>query len=145
VVRLLLAHQGIEVNKAEPDGCTAMHAASVSGHLGVVQLLLARLGVDVSRDLANGMASMSILPQPVALSVASVESGTTTSAASLGSSADAAGAGEERRCAYPGCLNGAESMCDACKLVVYCSRACQKQHWPAHKVACKLKRQDIKE
>jgi hypothetical protein len=86
---------------------------------------------------------MSISPQPVALSAASAESGTTTSAASSGSSADAAGAGEERHCACPGCPNCAVSMCDACKSVVYCSRACQKRHWPAHKAACKLKRPGI--
>ncbi len=142
MVRLLLERQDVDVDKTTTAGATALFIAWKKGHLGVVQLLLARPGVDMSRDLASGLASMPFSPQPVALSVASAESGTTTGAASSGSSADATGAGEERRCAYPGCPNGAESMCDACESVVYCSRACQKQHWPAHKAACKLKRQD---
>ena len=64
-------------------------------------------------------------------------------AASPGSSAGASGASERRRCACPGCPNCAACMCDACKSVVYCSRACQKQHWPVHKAACKLKRPGI--
>jgi hypothetical protein len=95
-------------------------------------------------ELSGDASTMSISTQPVARSAASAVSGTTTSAASSGSSADAAGAGEERRCACPGCPNYASSMCDACKSVVYCSRACQKQHWPAHKAACKVKRPGMK-
>jgi len=27
--------------------------------------------------------------------------------------------------------------CSRCRQVVYCSRACQKDHWPIHKLACK--------
>merc|ERR1712167_264861 len=27
--------------------------------------------------------------------------------------------------------------CKGCKLVLYCSKACQKTHWKAHKTACK--------
>jgi hypothetical protein len=92
--------------------------------------------VDAGRDLDVGFATMSISPQPVALSAASAESGATTSAASSGSSAGATGAGEGCLCADPGCPNDGGSMCDACKNVVYYSRACQKQHRPAHKAAC---------
>jgi hypothetical protein len=91
------------------------------------------------RDLAVGFATMSISPQPLTFSAGSDESGTTTSAASSGSSAGASGAGEERRCACPGCPNGGGNMCGACDSVAYCSRACQKLHWPAHKAVCKVK------
>jgi hypothetical protein len=77
-------------------------------------------------------------PQPVTLSACSAESGATTSAASSSSSAGASGAGERRRCACSGCPNCAASLCDACKSVWYCSRACQKLHWAAHKAACKV-------
>ncbi len=82
-------------------------------------------------------SAMSIPPQPVTLSVCSAESGATTSAASCGSSAGASGAGERRHCACPGCPNGGRTRCSACKSVEYCSRACQKLHWAAHKAACK--------
>ncbi len=76
--------------------------------------------------------------EPVTLSDCSAESGATTSAASSGSSAGASGASERRRCACPGCPNGGRNKCSACKSVEYCSRACQKLHWPAHKAACKV-------
>jgi hypothetical protein len=88
-------------------------------------------------ELSADVLAMSISPQPVTLS-AWFESGATTSAASSSSSAGASGAGERRRCAYPGCPNCAASMCGACKSVGYCSRACQKRHWAAHKAACKV-------
>ena len=80
-------------------------------------------------------AAMSISPQPVTLSACSAESGATTSAAS---SAGASGASERRRYACPGCPNGGRNKCSACKSVEYCSRACQKLHWAAHKAACKV-------
>jgi hypothetical protein len=90
------------------------------------------------RDLAVGLASMSIAPLPVALAVASAaESGTTTSAASSSdSSADATEQGKTRRCASSGCPNCATHICGSCESVSYCSQACQKLHWPAHKAAC---------
>jgi hypothetical protein len=72
------------------------------------------------------------------LSGCSAESGATTSAASFGSSAGASGAGERRHCRCPGCPNGSRTRCSACKSVEYCSRACQKLHWAAHKAACKV-------
>jgi hypothetical protein len=41
-----------------------------------------------------------------------------------------------------GCLKPADPMkpfkaCGICKTMVYCSKACQKKHWPQHKVQCK--------
>ena len=35
---------------------------------------------------------------------------------------------------------GNHKMCGFCKVVPYCSRACQKGHWAVHKGACKGKR-----
>jgi hypothetical protein len=89
-------------------------------------------------------AAMSISPQPVTLSARSAEGGARTSAASSGSSAGASGAGKCRRFACPGCPDGGSTKCSACKSVDYCSRACQKLHWAAHKAACKLWEQDMK-
>ena len=96
-----------------------------------------KLECAVNKLFADSSA-MSISPQPVTLSACSAESGATTSAASSGSSAGASGASERRRCACPGCPNGARTKCSACKSVEYCSRACQKLHWAAHKAACKV-------
>lgn len=35
------------------------------------------------------------------------------------------------------CQNGGVSVCGECHLVSYCGRACQREHWPVHKQACK--------
>jgi hypothetical protein len=90
------------------------------------------------KKVSADASAMSISPHPVTLSACSAESGATTSAASSGSSAGASGAGERRRCACPGCPNGGRTWCSACKSVEYCSRACRKLHWAAHKAACKI-------
>ena len=36
------------------------------------------------------------------------------------------------------CEKRGTMVCSGCRLVKYCSRKCQKEHWPAHKVDCKL-------
>ncbi len=62
------------------------------------------------------------------------------------SAADAAATAPGRRsCALPRC--GAREahvshfkLCAACKTVVYCCKAHQAEHWPAHKAACKAAR-----
>jgi hypothetical protein len=94
----------------------------------------------VARDLASGSAGVPISPLPVSHSAASAESGTAASA-----DAGASGAGEDCRCACPGRPDGGASDCGTCESVVYCSRACQKLHWPAHKAACKAERGQVDE
>lgn len=34
------------------------------------------------------------------------------------------------------CTNPASSRCSQCRLVHYCSVACQRNHWPLHKLTC---------
>ena len=91
----------------------------------------------VKKLLADDSAK-AIAPQPVTLPACSAEGVATTSVASSGSSAGASGASERRHCARPGCSNDGLNQCSACKSVEYCSRACQKLHWAAHKAACKV-------
>jgi hypothetical protein len=132
--RFTLRHDGQEPADRLLGATRALAAA-------ITALVAERAERDKLECAANNLfadaSAMSISPQPVTLSACSAESGATTSAASSGSSAGASGAGERGRCACPGCPNGGSSKCSACYSVEYCSRACQKLHWAAHKPACK--------
>ena len=51
---------------------------------------------------------------------------------------------EAEGCAYPGCkfvddgwLEVKMLQCANCRKVAYCSKKCQKAHWPEHKIPCK--------
>jgi len=117
-------------------GATRALAAAITG-LVAEHAERDKLECAVNKLLADASA-MAISPQPDTLSACSAESGATTSAASSGSSAGASGASERRHCACPGCSNDGLNQCSACKSVEYCSRACQKLHWAAHKAAYKV-------
>ena len=41
---------------------------------------------------------------------------------------------EKNACAV--CGKPATAQCSRCKAIHYCSRDCQKQHWPEHKKSC---------
>ncbi|PPQ79343.1 hypothetical protein CVT26_007458 [Gymnopilus dilepis] len=44
---------------------------------------------------------------------------------------------------YTACGNPGTSACSACKLVSYCSKACQKAHWATHKKDCRNKMRSV--
>jgi ankyrin repeat protein len=54
MVRLLLAHQDVELNQANANGATALMIASQNGHVAVLRLLLARQGVEVNKTAQDG-------------------------------------------------------------------------------------------
>ena len=54
VVRALLAASGIDVNKADMDGFTALMHAVQEGHFEVVRALLAAPGIDVNKRATDG-------------------------------------------------------------------------------------------
>lgn len=41
-----------------------------------------------------------------------------------------------RACFVCGVIQSKMTACSGCKLAAYCSRACQRADWPAHKIAC---------
>ena len=48
----------------------------------------------------------------------------------------AASARPGKVCARPGCEERGTDRCRRCKIVHYCSRACQKEHWKVHRPSC---------
>jgi hypothetical protein len=65
-------------------------------------------------------------------SITSIASSTTPTSTVSGSSND----NDERRCSAVTCNETATNACARCRLVSYCSKICQKAHWPAHKPSC---------
>jgi hypothetical protein len=51
------------------------------------------------------------------------------------------------KCSFPECQNASDSKtlseCSACRQARYCSRECQKAHWPNHKEQCKAARKAL--
>lgn len=43
----------------------------------------------------------------------------------------------DRVCGSPNCSKTGKHLCSGCGEEIYCSKECQKAHWPVHKTACK--------
>jgi ankyrin repeat protein len=132
VIELLL-RAGCDVNKTCWDDTTPLYIAAMQGHLAVCRRLLRVPGIDdelgIAQGLAGGFFDGSARPSSVG-AAAAVPSGTFDSAAAV-----------RVACCRPGCSDEAitRGMCGRCGAVVYCSVACQKLHWPAHKANCRFR------
>jgi len=40
---------------------------------------------------------------------------------------------------------GSLKTCKSCMLVKYCDASCQRNHWPTHKAACKLRAAELRD
>ena len=60
VVRALLAAPGIDVNKADDNGWTAVMVAAREGHTEVVRALLAAPGIDVNKATKIGNTALDL-------------------------------------------------------------------------------------
>ncbi len=43
----------------------------------------------------------------------------------------------DRICGSSACKKNGKHLCSGCGEEIYCSKECQKEHWPTHKLACK--------
>ena len=153
VVELLLQHDGIGVNQAMYGGATPLYIACCEGHSAVVKLLLRHDGIgDVNRACEDGAtplisASYSGHWRIVKLLLgegANVDARfrglTALQFAQSKGHRSCVRALKERRCVV--ChvtrkgLGRKLRKCGACLRVVYCSEACQAEHWEQHKEVC---------
>ncbi|RZK36417.1 MAG: zinc finger MYND domain-containing protein [Hymenobacter sp.] len=45
---------------------------------------------------------------------------------------------QTKRCASSSCREDGTLQCGKCKVIFYCSKTCQKEHWAKHKQHCSL-------
>jgi hypothetical protein len=152
VVRCLVKECGADVNQARYDGCTPLYAAAQLGLLSVVQCLLKELGADINKATNDGstplMVASALEHTEVVVWLIKHGADAQAPAPTGGTAADvskACGAPAEQteylearaHCANPGCDGAGLKKCAGCLKVFFCSPACIRAHWPAHKAECK--------
>jgi ankyrin repeat protein len=63
VIKLLLAYEGIEINKVMQDGGTPLYIACQNGHVEVIERLLAHDGIDINKARQDGVTPLYIACQ----------------------------------------------------------------------------------
>jgi hypothetical protein len=134
----------------QPD---AVHSAAREGAVGPIGLLVAA-GADLHAMDADGNRPLHLAAGPACLEAArllirlgaspSLKNQVGVSAIKSAAAGDAgalsllrAEAVAQRRCAACSGTERRLQRCARCHAVVYCSPACQRQHWAEHKLRCK--------
>ena len=135
VVERLLARDDIDVNKATTDdGCTPLCVAVAHGHRKVVKRLLKKKGIQRTqlsnfvskpREILRCMEELGVGDDEMMRIRRAVERLERDIQRNI-----CAGCGKE------GGEDAPLRKCSRCKTVYYCSRTCQKIHWPEHKSVC---------
>ncbi|GMI29935.1 hypothetical protein TeGR_g6254 [Tetraparma gracilis] len=122
-LKYLLGLGVYDVNEPDTEGWSPLHYAMMDDRLVFVALLLEH-GADANAGvLAEGVSVTPIM-----------------CAKSEGVEKFLRMRLKAGRCGYPLCGGGAEGgklqSCSRCNRVFYCSKACQRAHWPDHKRVC---------
>ena len=153
VVQRLLAAGASAEAQAGPDNWTPLHYAASKGAVGPIGLLVGA-GADLRAVTSDGSRPQHLAAGPECLEAArllirlgaspSLKNQAGVSAIKSAAAGDAsalcllrAEAAAQRRCAACGGAEGRLLRCARCQAIVYCSPACQRQHWPQHKLRCK--------
>ena len=153
VVQRLLAAGASAEAQAGPDNWTPLHYAASKGAVGSIGLLVGA-GANLRAVTSDGSRPLHLAAGPECLEAArllirlgaspSLKNQAGVSAIKSAAAGDAsalcllrAEAAAQRRCAACGGAEGRLLRCARCQAIVYCSPACQRQHWPQHKLRCK--------
>jgi ankyrin repeat protein len=152
VQRLLAAGANTEAQSGAGNW-TPLHFAASKGAIGPIGLLVGG-GADLRAVTSNGRCPLHLAAGPECLDAArlllrlgaspSLKNQAGVSAIKSAAAGDAsalsllrAEAAGQRRCAACGGTEVRLQRCARCQAIVYCSPACQRQHWPQHKQRCK--------
>jgi ankyrin repeat protein len=149
---LLVKELGAEVNQVGSSGsATPLYMAAQNGSLSAVKSLVKALDADIKQATHYGATSLIIAAQCKHSEVvvwlskhgadaqASGQFGTAADMLSLLDAPAEQTAYLEARmhCANPGCGSAGLKKCSGCLKVFFCSPACIRAHWPAHKAECR--------
>jgi hypothetical protein len=159
VVHFLATALGVDVNRTEQSGCTALLTASCNGHLDVVRYLVKELDADINQTWLDGVTPLmdATAGNHTEVVIWLFKNGATANAQAsredCGTAVDiraadiyqAAGATAKQiaylkarmHCANPVCSGAGLKKCASCLEVFFCSKDCQVAVWPAHKADCK--------
>ena len=118
-VGVWLLANGAKVNQADSNGATALIISSLNGHQEVVKLLMAKGAT------AKAGKEAEVKQEEGELKKKAVR--------------------VWRVCQLCGDEAVRMKKCSVCRLVRYCSEACQLEDWKEHKSSCKMKKEKRKE
>lgn len=148
IIAALLAIPHIDVNIQDENGVSALMYAAKNSHKEVVQLLLRVPAINIEAKDNDGNDALMLAKdsrgfQTIKILIKSKLEEVQTSAQSAKKETDSKKrkiSDEQdisKKCSI--CPKKCELRCSGCKIVYYCSQACQKADWKVHKQFCKQK------
>jgi ankyrin repeat protein len=134
VVKALLA-LGADKEEQIPNGGRPLHLAAFTGRLEMVKVLV-KAGCELEPPTTDAQAAT---PHTLSLQGGHVHVAQFLEAAVRSRSTGGEPVDTEGTCAACGSSSPADAQfkkCSRCRAVRYCSKDCQRTHWPVHKATC---------